>query len=749
MDGSTEYESVGDDPQFNLNATTSVSGIRPGWQLFSARVQMVEGELISPCFYPDYGEGLSEGNRIDLPEPDAEGRIEGVVLIKGRLRSLRFDPSIHPGRFRIHSLSIRRLSRLGALLRMLQRIHSGSGKQVDESGGALGALLVFLRHASRGRLTTGADHVVQRYREAMRNNAHGYAHWAALFDPRTPVKQEQERQRIIALQRQPLISIVLPTHETPVHFLRKCIDSVLGQAYSNWQLCIADDASSPAVRHVLREYADSDSRIVLHVRDEHGHIVKTSNDALKYVSGEYVGFLDHDDKLADGALTEIAAAIADNPEGRLFYSDEDKVDESGNRYDPHFKPAWNPELLLSQNYICHFLVVQAALVREVGGFRTGFEGAQDHDLVLRCTERLQAHQIVHIPKVLYHWRAIAGSTALGHGEKNYAQEAGRMAVEQHLARKGEGASVECLSSGYYSVKRKLPADTPLVTIVIPSRDQKHLLSACIDSILSKTDYPNYRIVIVDNGSLESDAVAYLAGLRNHPLVTVIDYAVPFNFSAIVNHGVSHASGELLCVLNNDIEVITPGWLGEMVVQALRPEVGVVGCMLYYPDNTVQHAGVVLGIGGVAGHVHSRLIRGDGGYFGRAHIAQNFSAVTGACMVVRRQVFERVGGFDEGIPVAFNDIDFCLRIVQCGYFNVWTPRAELYHHESASRGAENTPEKIVRFNLETSAMMRRWGKVLKQDPAYNPNLSLDSSHFELAFPPRLASNVIARSLAFGA
>ena len=745
-DGSTEYQSEGEDPQFDLQPMEGFSKILPGWHVFTADMVLLEGGLVTPCFYPDYGEGLSEATRIDLPEPDARGRIKAVVLIKGRLRSLRFDPTIHPARFSIQSLSIRKLSRLGALLKMLHGIHRGAARELDEHGGAFGALRVFLRHAFRGEVTLGGDHVAQLYKEVTINNEYGYMHWAALFDARTAAKKEQERLRITALKQRPLISIVLPTHETALPFLRKCIESVCNQTYPYWQLCIADDASSPPVRHVLQEYADSDPRIVLHLRNQHGHIAKTSNDALGCVSGEYVGFLDHDDMLAPGALTEVAMAIVQNQHGRLFYSDEDKVDESGNRYDPHFKPAWNPELLLSQNYICHFLVVHTALVREVGGFRAGFEGAQDHDLILRCTEKLQRHQIVHIPKVLYHWRATAGSTALGHGEKNYAQEAGRLAVQQHLARTGEAAEVDSLPSGYYSARRKLPVDAPLATIVIPSRDQKQMLSACIDSILSKTEYPNYHIVVVDNGSVESDARSYLAELRGNPRVTVVDYAVPFNFSAIINRGVRHAQGGLLCVLNNDVEVITPGWLDEMAVHALRPEVGVVGCMLYYPDDTVQHAGVVLGIGGVAGHVHSRLIRGGGGYMGRAHIAQNLSAVTGACMVMRREVFDQAGGFDEGMPVAFNDIDFCLRLLQLGYLNVWTPRAELYHHESASRGAEDTPSKIARFNLETSAMKRRWGSVLRKDPAYNPNLSLDGSHFELAFPPRVAGDIIARSLA---
>ncbi|MGH8060854.1 MAG: glycosyltransferase family 2 protein [Pseudoxanthomonas sp.] len=732
-DDIVEYRAEGQDPQFNATPEAGLSALVPGWYQLSIQLQLLDGEIITPCFYPDYGEGLSEATRIDLPEPDDDGRIRCVVLFKGRLRALRFDPTIHRAHFRMEQPRLKRISRPWALLQMLRGIQDVTDRMFWED--AIGALVEFCRLAVKGRISQGADRLVARYQEVHRQQAHGYTHWIALFDSPSPARLERARLRIEGLVRRPLLSLLLPTHNTPVALLRKCIDSVRDQVYENWELCIADDASSASVRRVLNEYAAKDPRIKLHLRAHHGHICEASNDALGLATGEYLGFLDHDDELSPEALGEMVMAIEANPDARLFYSDEDKIDESGKRFDPHFKPAWSPDLLRSQNYLCHFVVLETQLVRMVGGLRPGFEGAQDHDLLLRCVEKLRHDQVVHIPKVLYHWRATAGSTALGGEQKPYSLEAGRRAVEQHLARTGATATVEVTQGGYYNVRRKLDRAAPAVTIVIPTRDRKYLLSACVESILEKTDYPNYHIVVVDNGSVDDDARQYLAELHENPRITVLAYAAPFNFSAIINHAVRHANGEVLCILNNDVEVITRGWLDEMVAEALRPEVGVVGCMLYYPDNTIQHAGVVLGIGGVAGHVHSRLHKGANGYLGRAAVKQNFTALTGACIVLRREVFKEVSGLDESLPVAFNDIDFCMRVARKGYLNVWTPNAELYHHESASRGLENTPEKRARFDLEVSAMQRRWAAQLQQDPAYNPNLTLDGCHFELAFPPR--------------
>jgi glycosyltransferase involved in cell wall biosynthesis len=728
---SGRYESLGEDPQFDVRVAGGIGQLVPGWYLLTARCHVMDGEIIAPCFYPDYGEGMSEVTRIELPEPSGDGAFCSLVLIKRKLRSLRLDPTIHRARFELSGLHLHRISRPRALVEMLWGVSRASSHR----GKAFwSAFKHFLQHAARGRISTATDELHRRYMDAHRENDRGYQHWTVLFAAKAIAGGLHERLQ--SLMHHPKISIVLPVHNTPLPLLRRCIDSVLAQSYPHWQLCIADDVStSPALQQLLKQYAAKDQRIRVHTRTEHGHICHASNDALAMADGEFVGFLDHDDELAPHALLEVSKALNEHPDAGLLYSDEDKIDESGRRFDPHFKPAWNPDLLRALNYICHFTVIRRDLVAQVGGLRPGFEGAQDHDLVLRCVEQLSRRQIVHIPKVLYHWRAIAGSTALGAAQKPYALEAGRRAVEEHLVRIGRPARVEVTEADHYRVEQRVEGAPPHVAIIIPTRDKVELLRACIESIFDKTAYPDFEVVVVDNGSTDQRTIDYLAQLSGQGRATVIDYAAPFNYSAIINHAVRNVSADVVCLLNNDIEVISPSWLDELVAHALRPEVGVVGGMLYYPDDTIQHAGVVLGIGGVAGHVHGRLQRGSNGYLGRARVTHNLTALTGACMVMRREVYEEVEGMDETLPVAFNDIDFCIRIHQRGYSNVWTPHAELYHHESASRGLEDTPEKRARFALEAERMMRKWGNSLLHDPAYNPNLSLDSCQFELAFPPR--------------
>jgi GT2 family glycosyltransferase len=489
------------------------------------------------------------------------------------------------------------------------------------------------------------------------------------------------------------------------------------------------------VRRVLDEYARRDPRIRFVVRDANGHISEASNSALALATGEFVGLLDHDDELRPHALLEMAEAIAAQPDVALLYSDEDKIDADGRRFNPYFKPDWNPDLLLSQNYVCHFAVLRTALVRAVGGFRAGFEGSQDHDLFLRCTERLSDTQIRHVPKVLYHWRAIEGSTALVREAKDYASAAGLRAVAEHLQRCGQDAVADELPHGHFRVRWRLPAEAPRVSIVVPTRDRVQLLRTCIDSLRARTTYPDYELVVVDNQSTDPETLEYLDALRQQEWSRVLRYDAPFNYSAINNWAAAQSSSPLLCLLNNDIEVIEPGWLEEMAGHAIRPDVGAVGAMLVYPDRTIQHAGVILGIGGVANHAYVGLPLGYPGHGGRALVAQNLSAVTGACLMVRRALYETVGGLDENLQVAFNDIDFCLRLREAGYRNVWTPFATLCHHESASRGRDDTDEKRERFVSEVTRMQERWGDLLRHDPAYNPNLTLDDTGFQLAFPPR--------------
>jgi GT2 family glycosyltransferase len=742
--GIVEYEAEGDDPQFRIDPDLGIQVLAPGWYRMELSLVASDGEIQRPCLYPDYGGGCSEATRIPLPQPDAAGHIRALILISRPLRALRFDPSIRPARFRLGVLTFRRLIRIQALCLLLQGAR-GSGLKGWALPRFFMRLAEYVWNVCRHGLSSATDQLVNAYYGASRHAAGGYPSWLDHFDPLRGSGLDQARIQAGQYTDGPLISVVLPVYDTPLPLLKRCMDSVLGQTYQNWELCIADDASPGAgIVDCLRDYARGDGRIKLVVREKNGHISEATNSALGLATGSHIAFLDHDDELSPDALHQVVLALAAHPHARLLYSDEDKLDDSGRRFDPHFKPGWNPELLRSQNYICHLLVVEASLLAQVGMLRPGFEGSQDHDLVLRCTEVLTPEQICHIPKVLYHWRAVAGSTALGGEQKGYASEAGRRAVCEHLQRIGRSGEVEIVSPGCYRTRLSLPAIVPKVSLIVPTRDRADLLSVCVRSLLERTDYPDFEIVVVDNGSLEPEARALLGELRQAPPIRVLDYPIPFNFSAIVNHGARHATGEVLCLLNNDTEVINPSWLMELVTRAVQRDAGAIGAMLYYPDDTIQHAGVVLGLGGVAGHVYTRMGRGAPGYMARAWVAQNMSAVTAACLAVRKEVFEEVGGFDETLPVAFNDIDFCLRLSHAGYRNVWTPYAELYHYESASRGSEDSPEKQARFAAEVHAMKWRWGDVLNDDPAYNPNLTLDQGDYSLAFPPRSPKLRIART-----
>lgn len=564
-----------------------------------------------------------------------------------------------------------------------------------------------------------------------------YARWTKRFDTLVEKDRELICRHIAAFSRSPLISVLLPVYDTPEPWLCAAIESVKKQLYPRWELCIADDASAlPHVRTLLEAYAREDSRIRVVFRDENGHISAASNSALKLATGEFIALLDHDDELAEHALYMVAAALEKDPALDLIYSDEDKIDQHGRRFQPYFKSDWNPDLLLGQNCVSHLGVYRTALVQQVGGFRVGFEGCQDWDLALRVAEIILPSHIHHIPHVLYHWRVVRGSTSAGHEAKSYVAEVAHRLVAEHLARSGVVAGVLPAWGAYLRVRRILPPSPPKVTIIIPTRNCMHLIRRCVESLFAQTVYANFEVLVVDNQSDDAATLSYLDELALHSGVRVLRYDAPFNFAAITNFAARQATGELLCLLNNDTEAISPDWLAELVSQAVRPEVGAVGAMLYYPDNTIQHAGVIVGLGGIAGHWHLGAQRGMTGYFGRAALIQNLSAVTAACMVLRSEVFDEVCGMDEErLPVAYNDIDLCLRIRERGYRIVWTPYAELYHHESASRGKDDTPEKRARFQSESDWMRARWGAWMDNDPAYNPNLTLLTAWPYLAHIPR--------------
>ena len=565
-----------------------------------------------------------------------------------------------------------------------------------------------------------------------------YSRWIRLYDTLTPERLAAMRAEAEALPCKPLISVVMPVYNTPEKLLREAIESVRAQAYPHWEFCIADDASTAShVRRILNEYARADRRIKVVFREENGHISRASNSALELASGEWIALLDHDDVLRPHALLEVARTINRHPDAELIYSDEDKIDEVGRRFDAFFKPDFSLEMFRSQNYLNHLTVHRTANVRTVGGWRTGFEGSQDYDLNLRIIERIEPHHIRHIPRILYHWRAVSGSTAAGGSEKSYAWEAGRRALEAHVERIGLAASIEEVGgTPFYRLRLSVPPPEPLVSLIVPTRDGLKFLRGCIESIREKTTYANYEIIVVDNGSTDPETLKYLKTISRRRNTRVLRYDAPFNFSAINNFAVGKAKGSVIGLVNNDIEVISPEWLTEMVSWALQPGVGCVGAKLLYADGKIQHGGVVLGVQGVANHSHKHLDRHAPGYFGRMKVIHNISAVTAACLLVRREIYDEVGGLNEtDLKVAFNDVDFCLKVREAGYRNVWTPYAELYHLESVSRGAEDDPVKMARFLSEIAYMQRSWGAALVTDPFYSPSLTIEREDFSLAFPPR--------------
>ncbi|MFO7640200.1 MAG: glycosyltransferase family 2 protein [Candidatus Competibacteraceae bacterium] len=612
--------------------------------------------------------------------------------------------------------------------------------------------LILRLHRSLGGLTRRTEsyqHYLRRTAEPERAPAdlwwrptYDYQAWRLLYGALDDGERERLRARMAGWKGRPLISVLLPVYDVEEDWLARAVESVRGQLYPHWELCVADDGSTAAhVRPLLERYAGQDPRIRVVFREVNGHIVAASNTALELARGGYVALLDHDDELAETALYWVADALERHPTAGLLYSDEDKLDGAGRRTDPYFKCAWNPDLMLSQNLVSHLGVYRRDLVEAVGGFRPGLEGSQDYDLALRVAERLAPEQIVHIPRVLYHWRAIPGSTARGGAEKPYARAAAERAVNDALARRGVAARAaeSALVPGMLRVRYQLPAPAPAVSLIIPTRNGLALLERCLDSVVARTTYPDYEILILDNGSDDPATLGYLKAVAGRALgvpIRVLRDARPFNYSQLNNEGVRAARGTVVGLLNNDLEVIAGDWLEEMVSHACRPEVGAVGARLLYPSGRVQHAGVIVGIKGVAGHFHRHLPGEAYGYFSRAQLIQDFSAVTAACLVLRRAVYWEAGGMDEvDLPVAFNDVDLCLKLGALGYRVVYTPHAELYHHESATRGAEDeSPEKAARAAREIAVMKRRWNTEHYRDPAYSPNLTLGHANCDYAFPP---------------
>lgn len=570
------------------------------------------------------------------------------------------------------------------------------------------------------------------YRSFFGSNNFKYQKWIKKTEPN---KIELEEQKKESFEGNIKFSIIIPLYCTPQKYLIEMLDSVINQTYTNWELCLADGSGMQSdgktgISRIVEKYLYNDNRIKYIVLKENKGISNNTNEAMKLATGDYIIFGDHDDVFAPNALFECAKVVNNNQNIDLIYSDEDKIDLSGKRrFKPNFKSDFNIDLLRSNNYICHLLVIKKQLVNKVGKLDDTYDGAQDHDYLLRCVEK--TNNIYHIPKVLYHWRCHNNSTADNPESKLYAFEAGKKAIEKHYERVGLPATVELgqIYGTYHTIYHW--KENPLVSIIIPNKDHVEDLDKCIKSIEEKCKYKNIEYIIIENNSCK-ETLDYYEVLKNkNPKIKVVYYKGEFNYSAINNYGVQYAKGEYLLLLNNDTEVINPNCIDEMLGYCMRSDVGIVGARLLYPDDTVQHAGVVIGFGGIAGHTFIGFGRNESGYFNRLICAQDYSAVTAACMMTKKSIYKRVGGLSEEFKVAFNDIDYCLKVRQEGLLVVYNPYAELYHFESKSRGLEDTPEKRERFLGEIRNFEIKWPEILKNgDPYYNCNLTLKRSDFSI-------------------
>ncbi len=579
-----------------------------------------------------------------------------------------------------------------------------------------------------------------------------YGGWIKFNEPKdADIKNQMKKNFDIS----PKISIVVPMYNTKEKFFKGLIDSVIAQSYSNWELCLAD--GSPKQNENFKKYYEKDERIKYKFLGKNKGIAGNTNEAIKMATGDFIALLDHDDLLAEYALYEVVYAINKAPNSEFLYSDEDKIDENDNRYDAYFKPDFAPDTLRCQNYICHFSIFKKELMEKLNGFKEDYDGAQDYDIFLRMSEITKTENIFHIPKILYHWRVHSESTAkLNSHAKNYAFEAGKKVLEDHLKRIGlEGTVSSGCIEGIYRIDYKVK-DNPKVSIVIPNKDGRDILKTCIDSILEKSTYKNYEIVITENNSETDEIFEYYKELLKVENIKIANYNTgklieneeecsleyskknerknlkhEFNYSAIVNFGVRNSTGEYTIQLNNDTELITPNWLELMLGFCQREDVGAVGVKLYFPDETIQHAGIIVGIGGIAGNRFKSIPKSGHGYFAKESMIENLSAVTAACIMTPRKIYDEVGFMDENLAVAFNDVDFCLKIREKGYLIVYNPFVEFWHYESKTRGQENTPAKVKRFQGEMSRFEQRWPEILDSgDPYYNINLSLDTEVYHM-------------------
>ncbi|WP_241510384.1 glycosyltransferase family 2 protein [Burkholderia seminalis] len=733
LSGATPFDwtSTGDHPVFDLELEGTGEVVPSGWVYVESRMIRRGAHLVARL-YVDTGSGFSDAESFVIPAARS-GNIKQVIRIPRNTRRLRLSPMRGEGAVRLEFFRITKISNVERVARMVEWTIGDIIKFRDV--GRARKYNITLRRLLTDLSGVYADCAKLRFHSAPLD----YRSYVEKFDVLRQSDIASIRRHIYYFKKRPLISILIRVRGASLEYLESAIQSIFTQIYGNWELCIAvDDVDVSEVAQFLKSISEKDNRVKIVFMSSGGYASIAVNAALGLATGDFSTTLGQNDVLSPLALYLIALKVNEVDDLNIIYSDNDEIDGRGIRGNVRFKSSWNPDLFFSSDMVSRSAAYRTSLLREIGGFRVEYEGGQDIDLALRCVKNSTPSQISHIPRVLYHFRQF-GETGL---TDSYAEGDACNAKERALSEFFQGQPGVKVSrgelAGTYRVRYPIPAPAPKVTVIIPTRDGGLLLKKCILSIFDGTTYENLEIVVVDNQSKDRETVDFLQSLSLKGNVTVLKYDFPFNYSAINNFAEKHASGDVLCFLNDDVEAIESDWLREMISHALRPDIGAVGAKLLYADGFVQHAGVVMGIGGFASHAHRLYPATHPGYVGRAALVQNFSAVTGACLVMRREVFREVGGFDEeNLPVAFNDVDLCLRVREAGYRVVWTPYAVLHHFESYSRGDDQmSAEKRARFNREKRFMLSRWKTDQLDDPYYNQNLTLDREDFTIADFPRM-------------